>query len=143
MSVASLYKDDDIWEQTMGVSIKHNEIQEIQLEGTGHPTPGITLMSLVARWGKKKKSKGRSEGFMTSEGTTPDVKPSKVGMLGKLFKKNHTVLGIIRPGKTELGKTDVHNGLVHHTHNYFVQCGEDDCILSGNCGEQALYPNES
>ncbi|MXX21024.1 MAG: hypothetical protein F4W68_05370 [Cenarchaeum sp. SB0661_bin_35] len=138
MSVASLYKDDDIWEQTMGVSVKHNEIQEIQLEGTGHPTPGILPMNLVARKGKQKKEKKRSEGFMTSEGTTPGVQTEKGGLFGKLFRKNHTVLGIIR-----LGKTDVYNGLVHQTHNYFVQCGEDDYILSGNCGEQALYPNES
>ena len=138
MSVASLYKDDDIWEQTLGVSVKHDEIREIRLEGTGHPTPGIMPMSLVARKGKKKKKKKRSEGFMTSEGVTPEVQSDKKGgLFNKLFK-NHTVLGIIR-----LGKTDVYNGLVHQTHNYFVQCGEDDYILSGNCGEQALYPNES
>jgi len=40
-------------------------------------------------------------------------------------------------------KDAVYNGTVDGTHRYFVMCGDDDAILSANCGEQWLLPYES
>ena len=37
----------------------------------------------------------------------------------------------------------VYNGEVEDTHSYFVQCGSGQWILSHNCGEQNLLPDEN
>lgn len=37
----------------------------------------------------------------------------------------------------------VYNGTVDETHRYFVFCGENDAILSANCGEEPLLPYAS
>lgn len=140
MSLASLYLDGPNWEQTVGVSSPVNEVPELAMQGTGHPTPGILPVSLAVRKGKTKKKRAAAEGLITPEGDVPrDTASDKPGMMSRLFgRKNHTVLSVIRAGET-----DVYNGMVETTHNYFVECGEGHYILSGNCGEQALYPNES
>jgi len=52
---------------------------------------------------------------------------------------NHKVVSITKLEKT----ADVYNGTVDDTHRYFVMCGENDAILSANCGEQPLNPYES
>ncbi len=140
-SLASLYMDGSMWEQTVGVSASVSEVPEIAMRGTGHPTPGILPFSLIARRGKKKEKRGReaADGFVTPDGTVPDAPAGKrSGGLAGLFRRNHTVLAVIRAGKA-----DVYNGTVDTTHNYFVECGDGHYILSANCGEQALYPNES
>ena len=141
MSLASLYLDNARWEQTVGMTVAVNDVPENAMEGTGHPSPTITPMSLVSRKGKgEKKKKKEAEGFLTPEGNIPDATSGKKpGRLSKLFRKNHTVRSVIPVGN----KTDVFNGMVETTHNYFVECGEGHYILSSNCGEQALYPNES
>ena len=139
MSLASLYLDGPNWEQTVGVSSPVQEVPEREMDGTGHPTPGILPMSLASRRGKSKKKKAATEGFITAEGGVPgNSRDGKPGMFSRLLRRNHTVLSVMR-----IGETDVYNGMVETTHNYFVECGENHYILSGNCGEQALYPNES
>lgn len=40
-------------------------------------------------------------------------------------------------------ESPVYNGTVDNTHRYFVMTGENDAILSRNCGEQALGPYEN
>lgn len=132
MRLLSAYNDGDTTHQTLGVSAAAGDIPVKKMDGTGHPTPSILPLNLAARKGKAKKVKGRSEGFMTHEGGTPvPGNSNKTTLLKRLF--NHRVLSVIR-----LGRTDVYNGTVDTTHNYFVQCGESDFILSGNCGES--YP---
>ena len=42
-----------------------------------------------------------------------------------------------------IGRGAVYNGTVDETHTYYVLCGDDDAILSANCGEQPLLPYES
>jgi len=37
-------------------------------------------------------------------------------------------------------REDVYNGTVDDTHRYFICCGNDDAILSANCGELPLVP---
>ena len=142
MALASLYLEGPNWEQTVGVSAAVNEVQIRAMQGTGHPTASRLPLSLAVRKsGKTKKKKATAEGLITAEGDVPgDVATEKTGMFSKMFGrgKNHTVLSVIRTGET-----DVYNGVVETTHNYFVECGEGHYILSGNCGEQALYPNES
>lgn len=141
MSLASLYLEGSNWEQTVGVSTPVNEVPEIAMQGTGHPTPGILPISLMSRKkGKAKKKRAHAEGFVTPEGDVPEnAQPDKPGMFSRMFgRKNHKVLSVFR-----VDDTDVYNGMVETTHNYFVECGEGHYILSGNCGEQALYPNES
>jgi ribonucleoside-diphosphate reductase alpha chain len=49
---------------------------------------------------------------------------------------NHKVVSVT----TLPEKEDVYNGTVDDTHSYFVMCGDNDAILSANCGEQALPP---
>lgn len=41
------------------------------------------------------------------------------------------------------GTVPVYNGTVDGTHRYFVHCGENDAILSANCGEIPLLPYEA
>lgn len=136
MSLHSVYNDDNTTHQTLGVSATTGDIPVKKMDGTGHPTPGILPLNLAARKGRAKKVRGRSEGFMTHEGGTPvPGNSNKTTLLQRLFGRNHKVLGVIR-----LGRTDVYNGIVDTTHNYFVQCGETDYILSGNCGEHT--PNQ-
>ena len=138
-SLASLYLDGSVWEQTVGVTVEANEVPEKAMGGTGHPTPSVLPMSLASRKGKDKKAKGKAEGFIAPDGTVPEAgRENRPGILSRMFRKNHTVLAVIR-----IGKTDVYNGMVETTHNYFVECGDGHYILSSNCGEQALYPNES
>ncbi len=140
MSLASLYLDGSMYEQTVGVSIGVDEVPQINLSGTGHPTPGILPLSLVRKKDKRKSKKVSTDGFIGPDGTIPEMSPGKEGFMKRVFgrKKNHTVLSVVK-----IGKTDVYNGMVDGTHNYFVECGDGHYILSGNCGEQALYPNES
>ena len=139
MSLASLYMDGSMWEQTVGVSASVSEVPEIMMQGTGHPTPGILPFSLIARKGKAKRRRKDADGFVTPDGTVPDAPVGKkAGGLAGLFGRNHTVLAVIRTGRA-----DVYNGMVDATHNYFVECGDGHYIMSGNCGEQALYPSES
>ena len=52
---------------------------------------------------------------------------------------NHKVVSVVNLGT----RKDVYNGTVDDTHRYFVMCGENDAILSANCGEQWLLPFES
>jgi ribonucleotide reductase alpha subunit len=52
---------------------------------------------------------------------------------------NHQVVEIRECTERE----DVYNGTVDDIHRYFVFCGEDDAILSANCGDQPLLPNEA
>jgi ribonucleoside-diphosphate reductase alpha chain len=52
--------------------------------------------------------------------------------------KNHRVISV-----SPAGKATVYNGTVDDTHTYFVMCGEDDAILSANCGEQPLEDFEA
>ena len=140
-SLASLYLEGSIWEQSNGVSTPANEVPEIAMEGTGHPRPSVLPLKLGIRG--KGKGKGRkkvmADGFATPDGDIPEVQSEeKPKGLSRFFRRNHKVLAVIH-----LGRTDVYNGMVDGTHNYFVACGEDHYILSGNCGEQALYSNES
>lgn len=139
-TLASLYQDGAMYEQTIGVSISTNEIPDMVQKGTGHPTPSRLPLSLVSRKAKSKKAKKSADGFVTSDGVIPEAptQHKKSGGLSRIFGRNHTVLAVIR-----LGHTDVYNGMVDETHNYFVECGDGHYILSANCGEQALYPNES
>ena len=145
-SLASLYLDGPVWEQTVGVSAPVSEVPERAMRGTGHPTPGILPVSLAARRGRQKKKRAAAEGFVAADGSIPEApaakKPSMISRILGLTRRgdpgNHTVLAVIRTGRA-----DVYNGVVDTTHNYFVECGEGHYILSGNCGEQALYPNES
>jgi ribonucleotide reductase alpha subunit len=51
---------------------------------------------------------------------------------------NHTVVEV-RP----YGTADVYNGTVDETHTYFVMCGDNDAVLSANCGEQPLEAYEA
>ncbi|MBU1298877.1 MAG: Rrf2 family transcriptional regulator, partial [Bacteroidetes bacterium] len=51
---------------------------------------------------------------------------------------NHKVIDIKELSTSE----DVYNGEVEDTHNYFVMCGENDAILSANCGETPLFSKE-
>ena len=138
-SLASLYLEGPNWEQSLGVSCPVNEVPEVAMQGTGHPTPGILPISLSARRGKQKKKKAVAEGLLTPDGGVPDAAaPVKKGRFPKLFGRNHTVRAVFT-----VTDTDVYNGTVDGTHNYFVECGDGHYILSSNCGEQALYPNES
>ena len=137
MSLASLYEDGSVWEQTVGVSCPVNEVPVHTMQGTGHPAPGILPISLAARKGKPKKKQGTTEGLITSDGEIPgEPERKRTGILSRFL--NHTVLAVIR-----VDRTDVYNGMVDTTHNYFVECGDGHYIMSGNCGEQALYPGES
>ena len=139
-SLASLYLDGSVWEQTVGVSASVSDIPEHAMRGTGHPAPGILPLSLAAKKGRQKRRQATAEGFVAADGSIPEVHAAKKpGLLSRLLGRNrnsnHAVLAVIRTGKT-----DVYNGLVETTHNYFVECGEDHYILSGNCGGQELGP---
>ncbi len=52
---------------------------------------------------------------------------------------NHKVVSVERLAE----RADVFNGTVDDTHRYFVMTGENDAVLSGNCGEQPLLPYEA
>lgn len=58
--------------------------------------------------------------------------------LGKI-KRNHKVISVKRTNDKE----DVYNGTVEDTHRFFIKTEEDGGVLSKNCGEQPLLPNES
>ena len=141
-SLASLYLDGSMWEQTVGVSASVSDIPERAMRGTGHPAPGILPLSLAAKKGRQKKRQATAEGFVAADGSIPEVRAAKKpGLLSRLLGRsrsgNHAVLAVIR-----IGKTDVYNGMVETTHNYFVECGEGHYILSGNCGGRAFGPVE-
>ena len=145
-SLASLYLDGSVWEQTVGVSAPVSEVPERAMRGTGHPAPGILPLSLAARKGRQRRKRAAAEGFVAADGSMPEAPAAKKpGIVSRLlgrtrrgYSGNHTVLAVIRTGRA-----DVYNGMVDTTHNYFVECGEGHYILSGNCGERAPYPGGS
>ena len=139
-SLASLYFEDGKYEQTVGMTIPKDEVPVQELKGTGHPKKSILPVNMFESRKKKTKTKsGEGHGFLSADNTVIDTseKP-KNGFFSRFKRKNHRVLAIL-----SIGNDDVYNGMVDETHNYFVECGEGHYILSGNCGEQALYPNES
>lgn len=73
-------------------------------------------------------------------GLAPNVKTIKNRYQWGLeeLQDNHTVISV-----EDCAFDSVYNGTVDDTHNYFVACGENDGILSANCGEIPLRPYES
>ena len=85
--------------------------------------------------------------FLRQKGLSYKAIADKVGCskytvmkrLGWERSVNHKVVSVESISIRE----DVYNGTVDGTNSYFVMCGDNDAILSANCGEQPLGPYES
>ena len=151
--IQSIYEEEDKYIQTIGPEMPKIRIKTIEPTDTGQPSAvEIPLAGKAeAKGGLFKGIKSSNEknnavikgGYLGAAGELIEVDGSqknsgKSKWKGLFSKKNHTVLAVLHAGKA-----DVYNGVVDGTHRYFVEAGDGHYILSGNCGEQALYPGES